>query len=49
MSRKGRYNIIVAYREENRRQLKRYDQDIRDSQLLGREAAAQTRSILKRL
>jgi hypothetical protein len=48
MSRGGRYNTIVAHREENRRQLERCDQDARDGQLLGREAATQTKSILKR-
>jgi hypothetical protein len=49
MSRGGRYNTVVAYKEENRRQLKRCNQDARDSQLLDREAAIQTKSILKRL
>jgi len=39
MSRGGRYDTVVAYREENRRQLERCDQDARDGQLLGREAA----------
>jgi hypothetical protein len=49
MSRGGRYDTIIAYKEENRRQLERYNQDARDSQLLSREAAIQTKSILKRL
>ena len=48
MSRGGRYDTVVAHREENRRQLERCDQDARDGQLLGREAATQTKSILKR-